>query len=224
MLTRKNVIMDIAFEDVLERIRISLIDITRRDTVKACEEALQRGVPPATVMEALFDGLTIIGEKFEVGEYFLSELIMVGEILKDAQNVIRPHLKLEQIQSSGKVVMGTVAGDLHDIGKNIVISLLEASGFDVIDLDVNVPIHRFVKAVREHEPDVLGLSALLRSTAPEMKKVIEALESEGLRDKVKVIVGGLPLNPEYAMEIGADYYAEDAWKGIEIIREVLKNK
>jgi 5-methyltetrahydrofolate--homocysteine methyltransferase len=216
--------MDIAFEDVLERIRNSLIDITRRDTVKASEEALQSGVSPAVVMEALFDGLRIIGEKFEVGEYFLSELIMAGEILKDAQSIIKPHLRLEQIQATGKVVMGTVAGDLHDIGKNIVISLLEASGFDVVDLDVNVPIHEFVNAVREHEPDILGLSALLRSTAPEMKRVIQALEFEGLREKVKIIVGGLPLNPEYAMEIGADYYAEDAWKGMEIIKEVLQDK
>jgi methylmalonyl-CoA mutase cobalamin-binding domain/chain len=210
------------FNDVVERIKTSLIEISRKDTVSACEEALESGIPPAKVMETLFEGLNIIGEKFEVGDYFLSELIMAGEILKDTQIIIRPHLKLEQIKAPGKVVLGTVAGDLHDIGKNIVISLLEASGFEVIDLEVNVPADEFVKAVRDMEPEVLGLSALLRSTVPEMESVIKALKIEGLRGKVKVIVGGLPLNKEYAEKIGADYYAEDAWKGIEIIKEVLK--
>jgi 5-methyltetrahydrofolate--homocysteine methyltransferase len=147
--------------------------------------------------------------------------MMAGVILKDAQKTIEPYIKLEQITSTGIVVIGTVEGDLHDIGKNIVISLLEASGFKVFDLGVNVPAKRFVRAVKEHKPEVLGLSALLRTTVPEMENVIKKIEKNGLRDAVKIIVGGLPLNDEYAKKLGADYYAENAWKGLEIIKGLV---
>ena len=117
------------------------------------------------------------------------------------------------------MVIGTVEGDLHDIGKNIVVSLLSSLGFEVTDLGVDVPVDKFVQAVREVKPRFLGLSALLRATVPEMGRVIEALKVAGLRSRVKVIVGGLPLNEEYARRLGADYYAPDAWKGVETIRE-----
>jgi len=115
-----------------------------------------------------------------------------------------------------------VEGDLHDIGKNIVISLLSSTGFEVTDLGINVPAAKFVEAVKNVRPDVLGMSALLRATVPEMGNVINALEKAGLRQNVKIIVGGLPLNAEYARRLGADYYAEDAWKGVEIIRKVVE--
>lgn len=206
---------------ILERLTTALVEIDRGGTLGACEEAMAAEILPERAVEALSDGMTIIGNKFEAGEYFLSELMMAGVILKAAQEVIKPHFKVDQVEAAGRVVIGTVEGDLHDIGKNIVISLLEASGFEVTDLDVNVPAERFVEAVRELEPDVLGLSALLRATVPEMGNVIKALEEAGLRQKVKVVVGGLPLNEEYARRMGADRYAEDAWKGVEIIRKVV---
>lgn len=119
------------------------------------------------------------------------------------------------------MVIGTVAGDLHDIGKNIVIALLEGEGFTVIDLGVNVPADKFVQTVRDEQPDILGLSALLRATVPEMGTVITTLKNAKLRDTVTIVVGGLPLNEEYSMQLGADYYAKDAWKGVEIIKQVV---
>jgi 5-methyltetrahydrofolate--homocysteine methyltransferase len=166
--------------------------------------------------------MTIIGKRFGAGEAFISEIMMAGVILKDAQEIIKPYIKLDQISVTGKVVIGTVKGDLHDIGKNIVISLLESSGFEVIDLGVDVAEEKFITAVRENKPDVLGLSALLRTTVPEMIKIIDALGKACLREKMKVIVGGLPLNEEYARNIGADYYAKDAWKGLETIRKMVE--
>jgi 5-methyltetrahydrofolate--homocysteine methyltransferase len=181
-----------------------------------------KGVSPAEVVAALSEGMRIIGERFEAKEYFLSELIMAGEIMKEAQGILKPHFKAGQIKVPGKVVMGTVEGDLHDIGKNIVVSLLQSAGYEVTDLGVNVPSGRFVEAVRKVQPDVLGMSALLRATVPEMGNVINALEKAGLRKKLKIIVGGLPLNEEYAKKLGADFYAEDAWKGVELIRKVVE--
>lgn len=153
-----------------------LAGVNHRDTLIACEEALSAGVSPERVLRALSDGMIIIGRRFGAGEAFISELIMAGVILKDAQEIIKPYIELKQISVTGKVVIGTVKGDLHDIGKNIVISLLEASGFEVIDLGVDVAEEDFITAVREHKPDILGLSALLRTTVPEMTKIIDTLK------------------------------------------------
>jgi 5-methyltetrahydrofolate--homocysteine methyltransferase len=206
--------------NLLEKLTNTLIDMNREGTLQVCKEALTMHRPDK-VIEALSEGLSIIGNKFETREYFLSELMMAGVIMKDAQTIIRPYLARESMKMAGKVVIGTVEGDLHDIGKNITIALLEGEGFEVIDLGVNVPKDKFVQMVREEQPDILGLSALLRATVPEMGHVITALQDAGLRDKVKVIVGGLPLNEDYAKKLGADYYAKDAWKGVEIIMQAV---
>ena len=211
-----------ADEEILKKLTDAMAGIDYDETLKACKESVSKGVSPAKVVGALSEGMRIIGERFETKEYFLSELIMAGEIMKEAQEILKPHFKAGQIKVPGRVVMGTVEGDLHDIGKNIVISLLSSTGYDVTDLGVNVPAQRFVDAVRKVKPDVLGMSALLRATVPEMGNVIRALEAAGLRQKMKIIVGGLPLNAEYAKKLGADYYAEDAWKGVEIIRKVVE--
>jgi methylmalonyl-CoA mutase cobalamin-binding domain/chain len=208
--------------DALKKISETIAEINRKDTLTICEEALKAGISPKKVLHSLSEGMTIIGERFGTGEAFISEIIMAGVILKDAQEIIKPYIKLEQISATGKVLIGTVKGDLHDIGKNIVISLLESSGFEVIDLGVDVAEEEFISAVRENKPDVLGLSALLRTTVPEMTKIIDALGKTGLREKIKVIVGGLPLNDEYAKNIGADYYAKDAWRGLKIIRKLVE--
>ncbi len=205
---------------ILEKLTHTLVALNRERTLQVCNEALTTH-PPEAVIAALSDGLSIIGNKFETHEYFLSELMMAGVIMKDAQTILRPHLTTTSSKRAGTVVIGTVEGDLHDIGKNIVIALLEGKGFDVIDLGVNVPASLFVQRVRDEKPDVLGLSALLRATVPEMGQVIAALQAAGLRDHVKVIVGGLPLNEDYAKRLGADYYAQDAWKGVEIILQAV---
>jgi methylmalonyl-CoA mutase cobalamin-binding domain/chain len=206
--------------NILEKLMNTLVALNRERTLQVCKEALTAH-RPEDVIEALSEGLSIIGNKFETHEYFLSELMMAGVIMKDAQTIIRPHLTMEVTKRAGKVVIGTVEGDLHDIGKNITIALLEGKGFEVIDLGVNVPKSTFVQSVREEKPDVVGLSALLRATVPEMGQVITALQDAGLRDKVTVIVGGLPLNEDYAKKLGADYYAKDAWKGVEIIMQAV---
>ena len=209
--------------EILKKLTTALSSIDYDGTLKACEEAMSKGVSPAEVVGALSEGMRVIGERFEAREYFLSELIMAGEIMKEAQETLKPHLKMGEIRVPGRVVIGTVEGDLHDIGKNIVVSLLTSMGYEVTDLGVNVPAARFVEAIRSVRPDILGLSALLRATVPEMGNVINALENAGLRQGVKVIVGGLPLNEEYAKRLGADYYAPDAWKGVELIRRVVKD-
>ncbi len=206
-------------EETLLSIFRAIADVNYERTLGNCKEALLKGAKADDVLKALAEGMKVIGDRFEAKEYFLSELIMAGEIMREARTMLKPHFELSTEQMSEKVVMGTVKGDLHDIGKNIVISLLSSMGFAVTDLGVDVPADEFVKAVDEVKPSFLGLSALLRATVPEMGRVVEALEKAGLRDRVKVIVGGLPLNEEYAKRIGADYYARDAWKGIEIIRE-----
>jgi len=211
-----------ADEEILKKLTDAMASIDYDGTLKACREAMSKGIPPAKVVGALSEGMQIIGDKFETKEYFLSELIMAGEIMKEAQETLKPHFKAGQIKVPGKVVMGTVEGDLHDIGKNIVVSLLSSAGYEVTDLGVNVPAQKFVEAVRKVKPDILGMSALLRATVPEMGNVIDGLKKAGLRQKVKIIVGGLPLNAEYAKKLGADYYAEDAWKGVELIRKVVE--
>jgi len=205
---------------ILEKITNAIVRLDRQSTVQFCEEAVTSS-PPEDVIDALSKGLSIIGAKFETREYFLSELMMAGVIMKNAQAIIRPQLTQRLTQVAGKVVIGTVAGDLHDIGKNIVIALLEGEGFTVIDLGVNVPAEQFVQTVRDEQPDILGLSALLRATVPEMGTVISTLKNAKLRDTVTIVVGGLPLNKEYSRQLGADYYAQDAWKGVKIIKQVM---
>jgi methylmalonyl-CoA mutase cobalamin-binding domain/chain len=183
---------------------------------------LEKGVKPLRVLDALNETLEEVGRRYERGELFLSHLIMIGYLAKEVSEFLRPCIAGEERGGEiGKVVIGTVRGDIHDIGKNIVIMMLEAAGFEVVDLGVDVPPERFIETVRREKPDILGMSALLTSTMEEMRVVIEALERSGLRDEVKVIVGGRPLTEEYAMEIGADGYAGDSVKAIRVAMELL---
>jgi methylmalonyl-CoA mutase cobalamin-binding domain/chain len=207
--------------NVLERVTRALATIDFEAAPQACRAAVDAGCSPKEVVDALSRGMDIIGQKFEAREYFLSELIMAGEIFREAQEIIRPYLTTDDVAVLGKVVIGTVEGDLHDIGKNIVVTLLRAEGFKVTDLGINTPAAAFIDAVRRVKPDVVGLSALLRATVPQMGRVIEALEMAGLRGQVMVIVGGLPLNEDYAKQLNADYYAKDAWLGVKIIKRAV---
>ncbi|RLI44307.1 cobalamin-binding protein [Candidatus Bathyarchaeota archaeon] len=175
------------------------------------------------INKGIIEPLREIGDKFGRGEIFLSELIMSAEAAKAAMEVIVPEIRKgeKKVGYLGRVVIGTVAGDIHDIGKNIVAALLTAEGFEVIDLGVDVPTEKFIDKVRELKPDILGLSALLTTTMPVQREVIEALKKAGLRDSVKVMVGGAPVTAEWAQEIGADAYGADALDAVKKAKQLL---
>lgn len=207
------------WEEILEKIRRAVINLDTENIQKLCMEAIKAGIPAYDViMKGFSRGLEVVGEKFEKEEYYLAELVVAGEVVKEGMRVLEPYLKTNSVKKIGKVVIGTVKGDLHDIGKNIVATLLRAAGFDVIDLGVDVPPERFIDAVREHKPNIVAMSALLTTTMNEMENVIKMLKEAGLRDKVKVIIGGAPITDEFAERIGADAAAKDAVEGVNICK------
>jgi len=212
-------------QEVLARLRDCVVNLDIDGVKRAAREALEAGVTPyEAIMEGMAKGMEVVGQKYEAGEYFLAELIMAGETMKEGLSVLEPYMKTGDMKHIGKVVIGTVEGDLHDIGKNVVITLLTASGFEVIDLGVDVPAEKFVEAVKQYKPDIVAMSALLTTTMVNMAKVIKALEQAGLRDKVKIIVGGAPLTEEYAKQIGADAYGRDAVEGVNICKKWVSKK
>ena len=175
------------------------------------EAALGEGVPPATIVnDCLVTAMGIVGERFGRSEIYIPEMLLSARAMQTALGILEPLLSQADVDSHGTVVIGTVKGDVHDIGKNIVAIMLKGSGFTVHDLGVDVSAERFVQAVQEHRPDIVGLSALLTTTMPAMLTVIEALEAAGVRNQVKVIVGGAPVTEEFAQSIGADAYSSDA--------------
>ncbi|RLF18691.1 MAG: cobalamin-binding protein [Thermoprotei archaeon] len=213
--------------EILERIKRLLANIEIDKVPDAVKEALDKGIPPLKIInEALAPAMEIVGKKFEEGEYFLAELVAAGETFKEVLGMLRPLLLKsgKKIKRIGKVVIGTVRGDLHDIGKNIVATMLESAGFEVYDLGADVPPEEFVKKAKEVDADIVAMSALLTTTMIEMKNVIEELKKAGIRDKVKVIVGGAPVTEEFAREIGADAYAEDAVKAVEVCKRLIEEK
>lgn len=187
-------------------------------------QSLELGVNPLScIEEGYVSGINEVGRLFEAGEMFLPELVAAAEVMKAALAVLEPELKRRQVSRAtmGKVVIGTMFNDIHDIGKDMVASMLTASGFDVINLGVNVPCSVFIEKVRELQPEILGLSALLTTTMPEQKAVIEALLREGLRGEVKVIVGGAPINRQWADAIGADGFAENAIEAVKVAKQLV---
>lgn len=209
---------------ILNRLRDAILNYDADAAVEAAKEALNKGIDPIkAIEEGLVRGLRIVGERFSVGEAFLAELIAAAEAMKQAMGVLEPAIlkSSRERRILGKVIIGTVEGDIHDIGKNIVSTMLMVSGFEVIDLGVNVPTQKFIEKVRELKPDILGMSALMTTTMTKMAEVIEALKKEGLRDKVKVIVGGAPTSREWAEEIGADGYGANALEAVEIAKRLL---
>jgi 5-methyltetrahydrofolate--homocysteine methyltransferase len=183
--------------------------------------ALAAGESPRDLLEALMAGLKACGDRFETGEYFLPELIGAGDAFKRGMAIIAPKLAAGDQVSQGKVVLGTVHGDVHDIGKNLVGFMLSSAGFSVVDIGNDVTTEGFVQAVRLHQPQVLGMSALLTTTMLGMADVIEALKKEGLRDRVKVIIGGGPVSKKYAEDIGADGYGNDAAQAVSLVKGLM---
>jgi len=206
-------------ESNLEILKNSIIELDFEGAEKAVTNAMNNGISPVKAIESVCSGLDIAGERFEKMEYFLPELVVAGEIAKDAMKVIEPYLKNENIESKGKVILATVDGDIHDIGKNVVNVLLTAAGFDVIDLGVNVPTEQIIESVREYNPHILGLSTLITITMVEMELIINKLIENDLRNNLKIIVGGSPVSDEYARKIGADHRAVDAVEGVNKCRQ-----
>lgn len=199
----------------------ALINLEEDKVIKLVKEKIQAGVAALDIIAECNEGMAQIGKLFEDNEYFLSELIMSGEIIKMVMDELEPLLaNVEKTAAGDVVVIGTVKEDIHDIGKNIVVTLLKGTGFAVVDLGVDVPADEFVKAVQETGAKIVGLSCLLNFTFPEMKKVVEALAAVGVRDQVKVIIGGAPCNEDVRKFTGADYYAKDAAAGVRICKEI----
>lgn len=209
---------------MLEKITTAVYQGNLYDLPDLLRASLDHGFPPEENLEALLSGLEACGQSFEKGEYFLPELIMAGEAFKAGMSILEPLMREKPRTYEGTVVLGTVRGDVHDIGKNLVGFMLESAGFRVIDLGVDVPTEGFADAVRNHAPDCLGMSALLTTTMLGMEAVIETLKERGLRDKVKVILGGAPVSKRYADSIGADGYASDAASGVVKVRELISEK
>ena len=208
---------------MFEGIKNSIVDLDREECLKLVQEALDTGVNPLDVIEnGLKKGIQIVGTKYEEGELFIVDLMMAASAMKTAVELLEPHISadLKQLASAGKIIIGTVEGDIHDIGKTIVSTLLAANGFEVIDLGSGVPASKFIEKIKELKPDIVGMSALLTTTMPKMQEVIEALEKEDLRDSVKVMIGGAPVTQEFAEKIGADGYAKDAEEAVKWAKEL----
>jgi methylmalonyl-CoA mutase cobalamin-binding domain/chain len=204
-------------DDLVQALR----DLNEKKVYDLVEEKIKAGVPVMDIVKACNEGMVAVGELFSTCKYFISQLIFSAEILKTVMKRLDPLMTgAEQGKSAGKVIIGTVKGDIHDIGKNIVITLLRGSGFEVIDLGVDVPAEKFVATIQETGAKALGLSALLNFTYPEMKHVVEEVAKAGLRDKVKIIIGGTPCNEQVREFSGADYYAPDAVAGVTICKQI----
>lgn len=200
----------------------ALANLEEKKVYELVDQEIAAAVDPVEIIKECNDGMIRVGELFSEGKYFISQLIFSAEIVKLVMKKLEPLLAGVQTggPTGGKVVIGTVKGDIHDIGKNIVITLLKGSGFDVIDLGVDVPTEKFVQAVKDSGAKVLGLSALLNFTYPMMKEVVEAVREAGMRDQVKIIVGGTPINEQVREYAGADYYAKDAVAGVNMCKEI----
>ncbi|MFZ5436759.1 MAG: corrinoid protein [Bacillota bacterium] len=186
------------------------------------KNALDLGARPMDILNlGLLPGMAVVGDRFKKGDMFVPEVLMAARVMHSCMEILKPMLVDEEVPSAGTVVIGTVKGDLHDIGKNLVAMMLESAGFRVVNLGVDVPPEKFASAVREHKPHILGMSALLTTTMLRMKDTIELLEEEGLRDKVKVIVGGAPVTRDFSEEIRADGYAPDAASAAELAKQIV---
>lgn len=210
-------------EKLIAELRDAFVNIDSNRVNELLKKAIEENVSPRDIIEkAIRKGADEVGKKYEACEYFLPELVMSGEMMKEAIEMLRPRMQAEGATSSGKIVFGTVKGDLHDIGKNIVISMLSVAGFEIADLGVDVPSERFVSEVKEKKPDIVCMSSLLTHTMPELKIVIDELMKNGMRSRVKVMVGGRPLTQEYADSIGADSYGRDAYEAVTKAKELMK--
>ena len=206
----------------LETIYAGVLNGDAKKTEAEVNAALGGNTPAEDILyKACIPAMEEVGRLFEAGEKFVPEMLISARAMQTAVRLLKPLLAQANVQPAGKVIVGTVQGDLHDIGKNLVAMMLEGSGFEVVDLGTDVSPAKFVDAVRQHEPQVIGMSALLTTTMPSMGATIEALREAGLRDQVKVMIGGAPITQDFAREIGADGYAPDASSAARKAKELL---
>jgi 5-methyltetrahydrofolate--homocysteine methyltransferase len=200
----------------------AIADMREEETLKLVRKMLAEGTPPVAILDAAREAMGIVGERYEKGTYFLPELILAGEMLTQITGVIKPELaKMPEVQRHGKVLIGTVKGDIHDIGKNIVSFMLDVNGFDVRDLGVDVAPRKFVEAIRDFRPQVIGLSGFLTLAFDAMKETIEAIKAAGLRDGVKIMIGGGQITEQIKEYAGADAYGRDAMAGVSLAKKWL---
>jgi methylmalonyl-CoA mutase cobalamin-binding domain/chain len=212
-------------DELVEQMHNDLYDGMAAEITEGTNLLLGRGWSPEKVLnDALVEGMRIVGIDFRDGILFVPEVLLAANAMKAGMSILRPLLVETGVQRIGKVVIGTVKGDIHDIGKNLVGMMLEGAGFEVVDLGINTDAEKFIAALEEHQPDILGMSALLTTTMPYMKVVIEELKRRGIRDDYIVLVGGAPLNEEFGAAVGADAYCRDAAVAAEKARDLVAKR
>jgi corrinoid protein of di/trimethylamine methyltransferase len=209
-------------EEILRELAEAVTEGEKDLVEELTEKAIAEGIEPlAIINDGLTKGIELVGEYFSAGKYYLPDLLLGAKSMEAGIKKLEPLLGDANRESVGTVVMGTVQGDLHEIGKNIVIMMLKTAGFEVIDLGIDVPSQKFIDKVKEVKPQIVGISALLTTTVARQKEIIELLEEEGLRKDVKVMIGGAPINQAWADQIGADGYAEDATVAVEVAKKFI---
>ncbi len=212
-------------EELVQQMHDDLYDGLKEEIEEGVNILLERGWEPYTVLtEALVGGMTIVGIDFRDGILFVPEVLLAANAMKAGMAILKPLLAATGAPRMGKMVIGTVKGDIHDIGKNLVSMMMEGAGFEVLDLGINNPVENYLEALEKEEPDILGMSALLTTTMPYMKVVIDAMVEKGIRDDYTVLVGGAPLNEEFGKAIGADAYCRDAAVAVETAKEFMTRK
>jgi len=212
-------------DDLVAQMHDDLYDGLLEDIVEGTEILLGRGWSAEKVLNvALVGGMDIVGVDFRDGILFVPEVLMSANAMKGGMKILRPLLAESGVEPIGKMVIGTVKGDIHDIGKNLVAMMMEGAGFEVIDIGINNPVENYLAAIEEHQPDILGMSALLTTTMPYMKVVIDELKAKGMRDRCLVFVGGAPLNEEFGEAVGADTYCRDAASTVEIAKRMISER
>lgn len=208
--------------DTLQRIKDAVITRQRNEIQGLVEAAIEGGVDPKSIIEdGLIAAMDVVGQKFSDSDIFVPEMLVSALTMKLGLERVKPLLKSEETEPKGMIIMGTVKGDIHDIGKNIVIMMLEGAGFEVVDLGVDLTVEKLAGQIEAIGPDLLGLSALLTTTMPEMERVIQELGTKGFRDKLKVMVGGAPVSVSFAEKIGADGYGADAAEAVQLARRLI---
>ena len=209
-------------EELLDQLYGAVLSGEVNRAVEVTQEGLGSDIEPTVLLfDAMIPALEEIGRRFETGEVFLPEMLIVANAMQGAMTILRPLIVAAGVETIGRFVMGTVAGDIHDVGKNLCNVMLEGAGFEVIDLGINVPAQAFVDAIREMEPDVVGMSAFLTTTALEFARNIELIEEAGLRDRVKILIGGAPVDQALVDSVGADGFAPDASSAVRITKTVM---
>ena len=206
----------------LQALSEAVINGDRDEVARLVQEAVDEGVGPGSIVnEGLIVGMEEVGRRFKANEFYVPEVLIAARAMHAGMDIVKPLLAESGIEPRGRVLIGTVQGDLHDIGKNLVAMMLEGGGYEVIDMEVDVPADKFVEAVGEHSPNVVALSALLTTTMPAMKDTLEAFEAAGVRQQIKIMIGGAPVTQDYADEIGADGYAPDAASAVDLAADLM---